>query len=87
MRKRHNRQNWVEEAVSSYSLVQSKYQHFAARVGGLLEQLLITEEIDFHTIEHRAKSVTSVREKLLRPGKTYSEVTQLPDLAGLRIIV
>lgn len=74
--------------VSLYSSRRTLYEQFAERLRWLFDNLLTNEQIDYQTIEYRAKSIESFRNKLMRPGKSYKDpLTEMPDLAGLRIIV
>jgi len=74
--------------VSVYSSRRRLYEQFAERLQSLFDNLLSIEQIDYQTIEYRAKSIESFRNKLMRPGKSYVDpLTEMPDLAGLRITV
>lgn len=76
-----------KDLLRQYSKNQSIYQDFVHRLENLIEDLLAANDIDFHVIEGRAKSIESVREKISRPGKKYSDpLKDLPDLAGIRIV-
>lgn len=71
-----------------YTREQSHWQDYVRRLVNLIEDLLKSKSIDFHVIEGRAKTVESVREKLNRPGKSYTNPAKnLPDLAGIRIVL
>ncbi len=78
------REQWVQQ----YSTRRPLYEEFRLKLDQLIRDLLHNEDINFHVIESRAKTVDSFREKLSRPGKSYSNpLKELTDLTGLRIIL
>ena len=78
----------IEEAVTRYINLRPTYEQFAERLHSLFQNLMEIEQIGYQTIERRSKSIESFQGKLLRPGKSYADpFTQVPDLAGLRVIV
>lgn len=78
----------LAEQIEAVSARRGSYVRFVEKLKVLLEEILHTEKIRFHTIEGRAKTLESIKEKLQRPGKKYIDaLTEIPDLAGLRIIL
>ena len=78
----------TDEHVAQYSKVRSRYENFAAKLEALLCDLLAAHPVKHHVVESRAKSIESFREKITRPGKSYSDpFKELTDLAGIRVIV
>lgn len=76
-----------EVAIEEYKAIKPLHEEFSKRLSELLIVILDQNGIKYHAIEHRAKSVSSFREKLGRPGKQYnSPLEDLPDLSGVRII-
>ncbi len=76
------------DPINVYRKDYPRYASFATRLNSLLEELLKLKSIRAHMIESRAKSIESLSEKIRRPGKDYSgNLTSVPDLAGVRIIV
>lgn len=76
------------DPIDIYRKDRPRYVSFTARLDSLLEELLKLKSIRVHMIESRAKSIESLSEKIRRPGKDYSrDLTSIPDLAGIRIIV
>ncbi len=74
--------------IDIYCKDRPRYVSFTARLNSLLEELLKLKSIRVHMIESRAKSIESLSDKIRRPGKDYSrDLTSIPDLAGIRIIV
>lgn len=62
------------------------FEDFAAMCKQLVERLVGTEGIRVHSVTCRAKKSDSLRDKLSRPGKHYEALTEVTDLAGVRII-
>jgi ppGpp synthetase/RelA/SpoT-type nucleotidyltranferase len=79
----------IEELVSSYWSARPTYEAFVDNVGTLLVSLLRTEGVDHLPIEKRTKTIESFRAKLIRPEKEekYRTLTDMTDLAGIRIVV
>lgn len=75
-------------AVEKYQLMRSLYEGYALKLQVLLEDILVSEKIKYQVIEARAKDVQSFQEKILRPGKSYSDpLKEVTDLCGCRVIV
>lgn len=77
----------LEEAFESYKNNFSLYEQFSAKIAELLTTLMKQSKIRYQTVECRAKSVSSFREKITRRGKDYGEpLKEMPDLSGVRAI-
>ena len=78
----------IDKTISEYSGAhQTKYRLFAARVQDLLTNILDAEGIQAHSITSREKSPVSLKEKILREGKSYmNPLKDITDLAGVRVI-
>jgi len=75
----------VNEAVKWYEKERHKYLNLKAEVEVILREALKENEIIFHSIESRVKSVNSFRNKALRE-KYENPAKEITDLAGIRII-
>lgn len=75
----------VNEAVKWYEKERHKYLDLKAEVEVILREALKENDIIFHSIESRVKSVSSFKEKALRE-KYENPVKEITDLAGIRII-
>jgi putative GTP pyrophosphokinase len=62
------------------------YEGLTVKVHGLIEEILREEGIQVHSITCRVKERESLREKIARPDKSYAELSDLTDIAGVRII-
>jgi ppGpp synthetase/RelA/SpoT-type nucleotidyltranferase len=75
----------VNQAVLWYESQRNKYRDLRAEVEVILREALNENEIIFHSIESRVKSVESFREKASR--EKYSKpVEEITDLCGIRVI-
>lgn len=71
--------------LSEYTIAQKNHQDFARTLAGLIENLLGIAGIQVHSVSYRTKTLDSLSEKLSRPEKTYSRLTDITDLSGVRI--
>ena len=78
----------ADTVTKLYEQLRPTYIRLASRLADLFHTLLDDADLRFHVIEHRAKEVSSLRQKMLRPEKQYSDpLKDVTDLAGVRIIV
>lgn len=77
----------LKKQIELYEIERPRFLSFSDRIRALLCDLVAANSIDVHVIESRAKSVSSFRDKLSRPGKSYeTPLKQMPDLCGCRVI-
>lgn len=62
------------------------YREFANTLAGLLKTILAEIGIAFQSVTFREKDDGSLAAKLRRPDRTYARLTDVTDLAGVRII-
>lgn len=72
--------------LEQYRRVESAYSSFGKSLSDLISRVLASESLGIHSITYRTKDPDHLREKLLRPQKTYSVLTDVTDLLGLRVI-
>ena len=72
--------------VEGYRQIQPSYEALARSLIAVLERA--TADLGLHCIvQARAKTITSFAEKILRPGKHYTDpLRELTDLCGARVI-
>lgn len=76
--------DWIQK----YEEIEPVYQRFCTKLKGLIEECLHKEKIKFHLVECRAKSISSLKEKINREGKIYKDpLKEITDFAGIRIIL
>jgi putative GTP pyrophosphokinase len=80
-------------AVAEYLKRQPFYVDLASAVARILEECLKKHQIKFHSVQHRAKDVSSVGRKAAIPSEVdpsspkYTQpLSQITDLSGIRII-
>lgn len=82
----HSAGDSIEHILAEYREKLSTYDEFATACRVLVEKLLRPKEIRVHSVTCRAKTKDRLREKLARPEKEYGALTDITDLAGVRII-
>ncbi|MGM0499686.1 MAG: GTP pyrophosphokinase [Bacillota bacterium] len=75
----------VNEAVKWYEKEKHNYLNLKTEIVVILREALKENNIIFHSIEGRVKSVNSFRNKAMRE-KYEKPVKEITDLAGIRII-
>jgi putative GTP pyrophosphokinase len=71
--------------LDEYESARSQYHDFAKALAGLMQNLLSHRKIQTHSVAFRGKDATSLAGKLRRPDKSYANLTDITDLAGVRI--
>jgi putative GTP pyrophosphokinase len=74
-----------QEILSAYRDKNLLYTEYATRVSDLIQLILKARGIPIHSVAARAKSFGSLAEKITRPDKSYGDLTEITDLAGIRI--
>ena len=72
--------------LADYSTSEGLYRDYAQRVRDLLERVLATKSIRVHSVTCRVKARDSLAAKIRRTGKDYSALSEITDLAGVRVI-
>jgi ppGpp synthetase/RelA/SpoT-type nucleotidyltranferase len=73
--------------LTAFNKSRDIYEDFTNKIEMLIDTLLKADGINIEAIHTRVKTKKSLTAKLNRPGKTYSKIESIPDLAGLRILV
>ncbi|MCH7719276.1 MAG: RelA/SpoT domain-containing protein, partial [Chloroflexi bacterium] len=78
----------VEQIVGEYRSNFALYKSCTDRLRDLLEQLLGAAGLSdrIHSVTCRPKGVEKLREKLSREERHYTELSDVTDLVGLRVI-
>jgi ppGpp synthetase/RelA/SpoT-type nucleotidyltranferase len=74
-----------EDIVRRYKVQEASYGRFANALGSLLRELLGDSGIQVAEISSRGKTLASLEGKLQRRAQ-YTELTDVPDLCGARIV-
>lgn len=77
-----------DDVVAEYARLRPLQEEFTRRLTDLLHTLIADRSIEVHGIESRTKTIESLREKMTRGTKGYSQaLDQVTDLTGIRVIV
>lgn len=77
----------IEDWTAQYHCERPKYERLTRKLKALLEEILEREGIRA-VLESRTKELESFKDKIMRPGKTYSEpLSEVSDLSGVRAIL
>ncbi|MEQ9299000.1 MAG: hypothetical protein RIF33_10570 [Cyclobacteriaceae bacterium] len=74
-----------QEDINKYISQRPNFKRLAEKVGQIIEELLELENINYHAVFYRAKTIDSFSEKIKNP-KYNNPLEELTDLAGIRII-
>lgn len=78
----------AENTISEYRSRQPIYHALSTRLQQLMSDIIRNNNIDFHIVETRAKTVSSFSEKIQRKGKKYTDpINEINDLCGCRVIL
>jgi len=78
----------IEGVLKRYaSEERDRYRSMASKVQEVLSSIMHSADIASHSITSRAKDPESLRDKIVRTGKSYADpLGEITDLAGVRII-
>lgn len=77
----------VDRIVTKYSAERSRFIEFTDAIVDLLRILISAEGLEYVSVTGRAKEADSLREKITRDGKFYSDpLTEITDLCGTRVV-
>jgi putative GTP pyrophosphokinase len=74
-----------EKLLEEYSSKRILYADFASTLATLLTQMISERDVQIHSVTSRAKEPNSIANKLQRPERSYVDLTDLTDLAGVRV--
>lgn len=81
------REQEIKSHISEYQSKRPVYESFSTKLSNLIKELMNANDIKYHLIEYRAKTVDSFEGKIRREGKNYREpISEISDLCGCRII-
>ena len=76
----------IEAVLAQFDELEPKLGDFCLKTSSLIEASLQDASIRYHSVQSRVKDRKKLREKYLDPAKNYQELSDITDLAGLRII-
>lgn len=76
-----------DKPADVFERIRPEYVRFTQKLEVLLRDLLRARGVEVHLVEARTKDTSSLREKLARSAKTYTDpLNEVTDLSGLRVI-
>lgn len=75
----------VDAVLADFEAHRGTYGEFGERLRGLLVDLLSEHGISVHAVSARTKTRESLARKLSRNDSAYTHLTQVTDLAGVRV--
>lgn len=75
-----------ETFIEEYDRKKNLYQRFSADVEYLLKRILSDEGISYNAITNRLKDRDSLSKKIDLKGEKYSTLSEITDIAGIRVI-
>lgn len=76
----------IEHILRDYAAARHRYQECAEKTATLIGDLLREDGIRIHTIDKRSKDPEKLRDKLLRKWHHYKQLSDVTDLAAVRVI-
>ena len=74
-----------DRLIREYDATKEHYRDFSKSLAGLIENLLSYQKIQTVSVSFREKDISSLVGKLRRPDKSYSNLSDITDLAGVRV--
>ena len=76
----------IESVVAKFNAMEDKLGALCARTKSLIEAILQDANIRYQSVQFRVKTERKLRQKYLDPAKSYRQLDDITDLAGLRVI-
>lgn len=76
----------VDRILSEFDSIEDTLGQLCAKTKSLIEASLQDANIQYQSVQSRVKSKKKVKEKYLDPEKQYEKLSDITDLAGLRVI-
>ena len=74
------------DILAEFDKVATKYSELAKVATGILENILSDDGVQRQPIACRCKDRESLSRKLSKPGKNYESLSDITDIAGLRVV-
>ncbi len=76
----------LNQIIRDYKGSFSKYEEFTDDLAKLLKKLIKKSEIKYLSVNSRVKEENRLVDKITRPDKNYSKLSDITDISGVRII-
>lgn len=74
-----------EEIVDQYDSSVGIYRDLTEKLAALIADILEEQNVNVHSVTSRVKSRDSLLKKISRPNSSYTALTDITDVAGIRI--
>jgi len=74
-----------DSILEQYDREKSLYSSFTTKISSLIVEILRENDIRVHSVTHRVKDRASLSKKLSKPDCPYSNLSDVTDIAGVRI--
>lgn len=78
--------NAMKLSSNTYYDAVTGLDEYGTKLGGLIKELLLDEEVQVHSITHRVKGQESTLQKVNSRPKKYTNMSEITDLLGIRVI-
>lgn len=76
----------MHELTEKYKGDLAIFESFKTKAEVLIKELLLQHTVNFHKIESRTKDPAKLDEKIVRKNSKYTNLNEITDLVGIRII-
>ncbi|MGW7462122.1 GTP pyrophosphokinase [Streptomyces sp. NPDC054797] len=76
----------MSDKGADYEEIAEPLRNFAPALESLMRELLLSQSIPFHYVRSRVKTKVSTIRKLEKPSKSYTGISDLTDMLGVRIV-
>lgn len=76
----------MNKILTDYLKSQSTYEAYSKKIADLIFTILSDNPIQFHAINSRTKTLSSLEKKIARFDKSYNLLEDITDLSGVRIV-
>lgn len=74
-----------ERILEEFDTKKGLYELFTTKIAGLIREILAGHGINVHTVTHRTKDRTSLTNKITKEGSSYTQLSDITDISGVRI--
>lgn len=76
----------MNEILKTFKKQETLYRDFMLKIELLVKELLTNNDIKYHKLESRLKTLSRLDEKIKRKNNKYNKLSDVTDIIGLRLI-
>jgi putative GTP pyrophosphokinase len=76
----------TSKLLADFDLAGDIYARYADKLEGLVAEILLAEDVNYHSVTSRPKARASLEKKILIADGKYDELNEITDCVGVRII-